>query len=75
MIVLAQIVIFIAALGGIIACTLACVFFAGGAMNRARTREYRTRQGVLAALSLCGLVASATAGFVAIPAIMYFAQR
>jgi hypothetical protein len=35
----------------------------------------RRRRGVLAALCLCGIVASAALGFVAIPAILYLAQQ
>ena len=48
---------------------------AGGALNRARPRPQRLRQAGMAVLCLCGIVASAALGFVAIPAILYFAGR
>lgn len=74
MLLLAQTAVYLLALAGIVASALAMAFFAGGALNRARPREIRMRRALYAALSLCGIVASAAAGFVAIAAIMYFAQ-
>jgi hypothetical protein len=75
LILLAQLLIFLLALAGVAACSLAMIFFAGGAMNRARPREYRLTRTVYAALCLIGLVASAAAGFVGVGAIMYWAGR
>lgn len=74
MILLLQLLVYLAALAGIVLGAIGFLFFAGGAMNRARPRELRIRRGVYAALCLCGIVASAAAGFVGIATIMYFAQ-
>ena len=51
------------------------IFFAGGAMNKARPAAMRRRRAILAVLCGCGIVASAALGFVAIPAILYAAQQ
>jgi H+/Cl- antiporter ClcA len=75
MILLAQLIIYIAALAGIVCGALGALFFAGGAFNRARPREFRIRRGVYAALCVCAIVASAALGFAGIAAIMYFAQQ
>ncbi len=75
MILLAQLLLYLAALAGVVAGSLGAIFFAGGALNRARPREFRVRRGLYAALCLCGIVAAATLGFAGIPAIMYFAGR
>jgi hypothetical protein len=75
MILLLQLVVYLAALAGIVLGALGFIFFMGGALNRARTREIRVRRGIYAALSLCGIVASAAGGFVGIASIMYFAQQ
>ena len=75
MVLLAQLVLYMAAVGGVAACSLGMIFFAGGAMNRARTPEMRQRRWLLAALCLCGIVASAALGFVGVPAILYLAQQ
>ena len=75
MVLLAQLVLYMAAVGGVAACSLGMIFFAGGAMNRARTPEMRQRRWLLAALCLCGIVASAAFGFVAIPSILYLASQ
>ncbi len=75
MVFLAQTLLFMLAVGGIVSCTLAFIFFAGGAMNKARRADMRRRRWVLAALSLCGIVASAALGFVGIPTILYLAQQ
>lgn len=75
MIALVQMVVFLLALAGIAACSLGLIYFAGRAMNPARTGDFRVRQGILASLCLCGIVASAGAGFVGVGAIMYLAQR
>jgi uncharacterized membrane protein YfcA len=74
-ILLAQFAVYMLAVAGVVAGSLGLVFFLGGALNRARAREYRVRRTLYAALCLCGIVASAAAGFVGIGAIMYFAQR
>ena len=75
MTVIAQTVLYILAVGGIVAGSLGLIFFAGGAMNRARPAEMRRRRWLLAALCGCGIVASAALGFVAIPAILYLASQ
>jgi hypothetical protein len=75
MIVVAQMLIYALALAGIVGGSLGFIFYAGGAMNKARPAAMRRRRWVLAALCLCGIVASAAAGFVAIPAILYLASR
>jgi hypothetical protein len=73
--VIAQTVLYILAVGGIVAGSLGLIFFAGGAMNRARPPDMRRRRWLLAALCGCGIVASAALGFVAIPAILYLASQ
>jgi hypothetical protein len=75
MILIAQTVLYMAAVGGIVACSLGMIFFMGGAMNRARAPEVKQRRWFLAALCLCGIVASAAFGFVAIPSILYLASQ
>ena len=75
MIVIAQTLLYMLAVGGIVAGSLGLIFFAGGAMNKARPPEMRRRRWLLAALCGCGIVASAALGFVAIPAILYLANR
>lgn len=75
MVLLAQFGVFVLALAGILAGAIGALFFAGGALNKARPREFRIRRGGLALLCLCGIVASAATGFVGIGAIMYFAQQ
>jgi hypothetical protein len=72
---IAQTILYVAAVGGVVACSLGMIFFAGGAMNRARAPEMRQRRWLLAALCLCGIVASAAFGFVAIPSILYLASQ
>jgi hypothetical protein len=72
---IAQTILYVAAVGGVVACSLGMIFFAGGAMNRARAPEMRQRRWLLAALCLCGIVASAALGFVGVPAILYLAQQ
>ncbi|WP_135212568.1 hypothetical protein [Vitreimonas flagellata] len=71
---LIQLLLYLLAIAGVVAGSLGAIFFAGGALNRARPREYRVRRGVYAALCVCGIVASATLGFVGLAAIVYFAQ-
>ncbi|MEQ1489914.1 MAG: hypothetical protein ABL932_05135 [Terricaulis sp.] len=75
MIFFAQTALFMLAVAGIVVGTLGLIFFAGGAMNKARPAEMRRRRALLAALCGCGIVASATLGFVGIPAILYAAQQ
>ncbi len=75
MLFIAQTILYMAAVAGIVAGSLGVVFFAGGAMNRARPPEMRRRRWLFAALCLGGIVASATAGFVGIPTILYLAQQ
>ncbi len=74
MTVIAQTLLYMLAVGGIAAGSLGLIFFAGGAMNKARPPEMRRRRWLLAALCGCGIVASAALGFVAIPAILYLAR-
>ncbi len=71
---LAQLLVYLLALAGIVLGALGMIFFAGGALNRARPREYRVRRTIYAGLCVCGIVASAALGFVGIAALMYFAQ-
>lgn len=71
---LLQVLLYLVAVAGVVAGSLGAIFFAGGALNRARPREYRVRRGVYAVLCVCGIVASATLGFVGLAAIVYFAQ-
>ena len=75
MALLLQTMLYMAAVGGIVAGTLAMIFFAGGAMNQARPAAMRMRRWGMAALCLCGIVASAALGFVGVPAILYLAQQ
>ena len=75
MLLLAQLCVFLIALGGVVTGSLGAIYFAGGAMNRAAGTELRRQRAVLAALCVCGIVASAALGFVAIPALMYLASR
>ncbi len=75
MAILAQLILWLVALAGIVGGSFGALFFAGGAASRARPREFRIRRGLYALLCLCGIVASATLGFVGIPAIMYLASQ
>ncbi len=73
MIFIAQTILFLAALAGVVAGALGAIFYGAGALNRARPADMRRRRWALAALCLCGIVASAALGFVGVPAILYFA--
>ncbi len=75
MILLLQTLLYMLAVAGIVAGSLGFLFFAGGAMNQARPADMRRRRGLLAALCVCGIVASAAAGFVGVPTILYLAQQ
>lgn len=75
MTVIAQTLLYMLAVGGIVAGSLGFIFFAGGAMNKARPPEMRRRRWALAALCLCAIVAAAAAGFVGMPAILYLASQ
>jgi len=72
---LIQFLLYLLAIAGVVASSLGAIFFAGGALNRARPREYRVRRGIYSVLCVCGIVASAALGFVGIAALMYFAQQ
>jgi hypothetical protein len=72
---IAQTLLYTLAVAGVVAGSLGAIFFLGGAMNRARPPAMRRRRAALAALCVCGIVASAALGFVAIPALMYLAQQ
>lgn len=74
MILLAQLAVYLLALAGIVLGAIGMLFFLGGALNRARPREFRLRRAFYAALCVCAIVASAVLGFVGIALIMYFAQ-
>jgi hypothetical protein len=74
-VLLAELVVFLVAIAGIICGALGALFFAGGAFNQARPRDFRIRRGVYAALCVCAIVASAALGFVGIGTIMYLAQQ
>lgn len=75
MLFIAQTILYMAAVAGVVASTLGLIFFAGGAMNKARPPDMRRRRALLAALCLCGIVASAALGFVGMPMILYLAQQ
>jgi len=75
MVLLAQALVYFAALAGIVASTVGLLYFTGRALNRARPRPARLRSGALAALSLLGVFASAGGGFFGIGALMYLATR
>jgi hypothetical protein len=75
MIVIAQTLLYLLAVGGIVVGTLGLINFAGGAMNRARPIELRRKRWLYAALCVCGIVASAALGFLGIPALLYAAGR
>lgn len=75
MILFAQAFIFLLAFAGVVAGSLGMIFFAGGAMNRARPDAVRLKNAGIALLCLCGIVASAAAGFVGVPALLYFAAQ
>lgn len=74
MILLAQLVLYLGAVAGVIAGALGGIFFLGGALNRARDGAYRRTRALWALLCLCGIVASAALGFVGAPALLYWAQ-
>lgn len=71
MVFLAQTLLYLLAIGGIVVGTLGLINFAGGAMNRARPVELRRKRWLYAALCACGIVASAALGFLGIPALLY----
>lgn len=73
MILIAQALLYVFAVGGIVAGALGAINFAGGAMNRARPADLRRKRWLYAALCVCGIVASAALGFVGIPALHYVA--
>ena len=75
MILLAQTLLYLLAVGGVVAGTLGAINFVGGAMNPARPAELRRRRWLYAALCACGIVASAALGFLGIPALLYAAAR
>ena len=72
---LLQLILYMLAVAGIVAGSLGFIFFAGGAMNKARPPEMRRRRWGLALVCVCGIVASAAAGFVGVPMILYLAQQ
>lgn len=74
MLLIAQTLLYLLALAGVVGGSLGAIYFAGGAMNKARPLELRRRRWVLAGLCACGIVASAALGFVAIPALLYLAS-
>lgn len=75
MILLLQTAIYIAAVAGVVAGTFGFIMNLGGAMNKARPADLRRRRAGFAALCLGGIVASAGIGFLAIPALLYFASQ
>ena len=75
MILLAQLAVYLLALTGIVLGAIGMLFFAGGALNRARPRAFRLRRALYATLCVCAIVAAAVLGFVGIALIMYFAQQ
>lgn len=75
MILLLQLLLYLLAVAGVVAGSFGAIFFAGGALNPARPVAVRRRRWWLAVLCVCGIVASAALGFVAIPALVYLAQQ
>lgn len=75
MIALAQTALYLLCVAGVVVCALGMIFFAGGALNRARSPDMRRRRAALAVLCLCGIVASAGLGFVGVPAILYLGRQ
>jgi len=75
MIFLAQTALYLLSVAGIVVGALGAIDFAGGAMNRARPLELRRKRWLYAALCVCGIVASAALGFLAIPALLYLTAR
>lgn len=75
MLFLGQILIFLATLGAIVACSLGMIFFFGKALNRAQKREHRVRAGILAGASLAGILLSAWVGFFGVGALLYLTQQ
>lgn len=75
MILLAQLLLYLVALAGVLLGALGALFFAGGALNSARPPAFRWTRAALALLCVCAIVASAALGFVGIGAIMYFARQ
>ncbi len=75
MILIAQTLLYMLAVAGIVAGSLGFINFAGGAMNRARPNELRRKRWLYAALCVCGIAASAALGFLGIPALLYAAGR
>lgn len=75
MILIAQTLLYLLAVAGVVAGTLGLINFSGGAMNPARPVELRRKRWLYAALCVCGIVASATLGFLGIPALLYAASR
>jgi hypothetical protein len=74
-ILLAQLLLYLVALAGVLLGALGALFFAGGALNSARPPAFRWKRGVLALLCVCVIVASTALGFVGIATIMYFARQ
>jgi hypothetical protein len=75
MLFIAQALIYFAALAGVVAGSFGFIMYLGGAMNKARPLELRRRRALLAAACFGGIVASAAIGFLAIPALLYFAHQ
>jgi hypothetical protein len=75
MIVVAQTLLYMLAVAGIVASSLGAINFVGGAMNSARPGGLRRKRWLYAALCVCGIVASATLGFLGIPALLYAVGR
>ncbi|MGE0597135.1 MAG: hypothetical protein AB7P07_12285 [Hyphomonadaceae bacterium] len=70
-----QLMLYLAAVAGVIAGSLGFIFFLGGALNRARDPAHRRRRGLYAALCLLAVFVSAALGFVGVAWIMYLAQQ
>ncbi len=74
MIVLAQAMIFILALGGIGLFSILALRAAGPAFSRARPPMARLRAGAATLACIAGVIGSAAAGFWGIGWLMYLAQ-
>jgi hypothetical protein len=69
---LGALAIFLAAVGGVLVCTLAMLRFAARASAKHGDRATRVRAGLIAIGFGAGLIASAAVGFMGISALLYY---
>ena len=75
MLLLGQIIIYLAALSGILAGSLGLIYFGAGAFARARRPEQRRRSAALASAALLVLLTAAVGGFFGVGALLYVGAR